>query len=198
MSKLIVKQFSSKKATQHFDMEAFWCHSITAATAARMLAKSLNLGDIEQYFIMGLLHDIGKMVMQMLLPVESKKLQTSLQGNPGRIFQAEQEIFGFDHAQLGAELLRAWHFPDSLIHAVSQHHRMQTDCLNNAGAAITHIANVVANNLYAPISADDDNVLDPDALTILGLTTDMLEGVYEDTYVHMDDLLQILYYSNAA
>lgn len=198
LSSAVIRQFSNSVNKKDFDVDAFWSHSITAAIASQMIALNLALPDSEQYFIAGLLHDIGKMIMSTLLPEESKKLETELNKNTVKVCEAENKIFGFDHAILGAELLRSWHFPDSLIEPIRQHHKLQDDSEYLKGAAIVHIADVVANNLYAPISVDDDNVLDPRAMDALGFSDEMLEKVHEDTYNHMDDLLQVLYHENVA
>lgn len=198
LSSTVIKQFSQHTDSEFFDLESFWCHSITSAIAARMIALNLGMADAEQYFVAGLLHDIGKMIMSNLLPAESKKLHTELEKNATRAFEAEKMIFGFDHATLGADLLKSWHFPDSLIQPIKLHHKLQDDSEHLQGAAIVHIANVVANNLYTPISIDDDNVLDPRAMDALELSNEMLEKIHEDTYSHMDELLQVLYYENVA
>lgn len=195
-STAIIKEFSNHKTLPHFDLEPFWCHSITAAIAARMTSLSLNLRDTEQYFVMGLLHDIGKIAMYLLFPTETKQLQMALEKESASAGHAEQSIFGFDHAMLGAELLNAWHFPETVVAGVAQHHSLQANSTFSNAAAITHLANVVANNLYAPVSTDDDNLLDPTALEILNLGSEKLEGIYEDTYTHMDEMLQLLYYDN--
>ena len=195
-STAIIREFSNHKKLVHFDLEPFWCHSITAATAARMASLSIKQTDNEQYFVMGLLHDIGKMIMYLLFPAETKQLQTTLKKDPTAARNAEQNTFGIDHATLGAELLNAWYFPEPVVAGVAQHHALLADSQFSTAAAITHLANVVANNLYTPVSIDDDNVLDPVALDILDIENDKLEGIYEDTFKHMDDLLQLLYYDN--
>jgi len=192
----ILKEFSHHEGLVHLDLEPFWCHSITAATAARVSSIVLNLKDTEQYFVMGLLHDIGKVIMYLLFPNESKQLEMVLKNDPASAQNAEKTIFGFDHASLGAELLNAWYFPKSIVTGVAQHHSLQPDSQFSTAAAITHLANVVANNLYPPVSGDDDNLLDPSALDILKLDNQKIEGVYEDTFKHMDDLLQVLYYND--
>ena len=194
----IIRQFKQSNIDSRFDLETFWNHSITSAVAARMFSLNLTLQESGQYFLAGLLHDVGKLVMYLLLPNDSEKLNRLLMDNNTNIQNAERQVFGFDHATLGAELLRFWHFPDSLIASVAHHHSLPEDDELLTGAAVVHMANVVANNLAAPISADDDNIADPRAIDTLGLDNAIMEKVYEDTYEVMDDLLQLFYYENAA
>ena len=64
--------------------------------------------------------------------------------------------------------------------------------------AILHIANVIANNIQAPISSDDDTLLNPSALNTLSINEQDIEPYYESVYQLLDDILQTLYYDIAA
>lgn len=194
----IIRQFNQSNISSQFDLETFWNHSITSAIAARMIDINLALQEYDQYFLAGLLHDVGKLVMYLLLPNDCVKLNRLLTNNSIDLQIAEKQVFGFDHATLGAELLKSWYFSDSLIASVAHHHVLPEDDEFLTGSAVVHMANVVANNLTAPISADDDNIADPRAIDTLGLDNVLMEKVYEDTYEVMDDLLQLFYYENAA
>lgn len=193
----IIKRFQSR-IDPAFNIEVFWCHSVTCAIAARLIALQLSLPNSERFFVAGLLHDIGKMVMYLLLPNESIKLLKALEKRDCDIEHVEHEIFGFTHDDVGVALLTAWHFPESLIGPIRSHVSLVDNDQYNKDAAIIHIANNIANNLQPPISRDDDTMLNPRAIELLQLTPEIIESVYEETYRHLDMLLEILYYDIAA
>jgi HD-like signal output (HDOD) protein len=63
----LIKHFNRQK-TAKYDIETFWCHSITTGLAARAIALDRKIPNSERLFICGLLHDIGKMIMSLQLP----------------------------------------------------------------------------------------------------------------------------------
>ena len=193
----VVKQFKPSPEV-NFDLETFWCHSITAGIAARTIAMAQNLANSERLFISGLLHDIGKMIMSLLLPREMESLN-KVNDNPNiKIENPEEQIFGFTHSELANELLASWHFPESLAQPILHHHDLASDEEFKTDTAIVHIANVIANNIQAPISKDDDTILNPEALKTLGIDQATVESYYEEVYNLLDDVLQLLYYDLAA
>lgn len=181
-----------------FDLETFWCHSITTGIAARTIALSLNIANSERLFIGGLLHDMGKMIMSLLLPREMESLNRVNENTKIKIDNPEQQIFGFTHGQLGNELLASWHFPETLSQPILYHHELGAPEEFKTDTAILHVANVIANNIQAPISRDDDTVLKLEALETLGIDQATVESYYEEVYNMLDDILQLLYYELAA
>jgi len=86
------------------------------------------------------------------------------------IYQAEQQIIGFDHAQLGGELARQWMLPPLLEECVEFHHDIRDGLRFQREVALVHIANILA--LMAEINSlnpDDVSPIDPRAWAIVGL-----------------------------
>jgi HD-like signal output (HDOD) protein len=190
----LVKRFQSKDDTA-FDIETFWCHSITTGLAARAIALDRKIPNSERLFISGLLHDIGKMLMALLLPMHYAELNKSyLQ----RVKANESDIFGFNHDELGECLLDSWHFPTTIAKPIRHHHDLQSTDIYKTDTAILHMANVIANNIQAPISPDDDTLLNPLALNTLNMDERDIEPYYESVYQLLDQILQTLYYDIAA
>lgn len=185
-------------AEANFDIETFWCHSITTGIAARTIAISQNVPNSERLFICGLLHDIGKMIMSILLPREMESLNSVNKNRNVKIDNAEEQIFGFTHGNLANELLASWHFPDTISQPINHHHDLACPDEFKTDTAIVHIANVLANNIQAPISEDDDTIMKPEAIDILDIDQATIESYYEEVYNLLDDVLQLLYYDLAA
>jgi HD-like signal output (HDOD) protein len=177
-----------------FDLETFWCHSIATGIAARNIAQSQNLDASERFFIAGLIHDIGKLVMAMLLPGETESLNRINTNTKLVMAHPEEQIFGFTHEQLGSKLIENWHFPEAYSQPVLHHHDLDASNEFKKDSAILHIANIIANNIQAPVSKDDDTILDPEALVILGIDQATMESFYEGVYNMLDGVEQVLYY----
>ena len=180
------------------DMENFWCHSLTTAIAAKNFANHMKISNSDRLFVAGLLHDIGKLVMYITLPDPSRQV-VEIAGEPQiDSDHVEEAIFGFNHAELGAELLRQWKLPESLIEPVAYHHIPTSAKVYQQETAIVHLANVIANNIQSPISTDDDTMADPLTWKLLGLDPSLLERLHEEVYTQLDDVLNIFYYTQAA
>jgi HD-like signal output (HDOD) protein len=100
------------------DMTAFWLRSISCGVIARLLAKKSAILHSERLFLMGLLHDIGSLVLYAKLPGKSLDVLLLAENNRYRVADLEQEIIGFTHADVGSELINLWGLPESLAEAI--------------------------------------------------------------------------------
>jgi len=124
-----------------------WRHSLVTATASEMIANEFPDLNAEPpvAFTVGLLHDIGKLVLGQTLTAD---LQTEIrqQIEHGKLDRAEAEkaVLGTDHAEVGALLLQRWHLPDDLVEAVANHHQPVLKPRPRL-SVVTHLANCVAH-----------------------------------------------------
>jgi putative nucleotidyltransferase with HDIG domain len=101
-----------------------WIHSIQTASAARRLAvlrPDMGLG-MEECFLAGLLHDIGRFLIFENLPQEMAQLDEADAASPLELVAAERQVCGFDHATLGYEVCRRWNLPESVCEMIRVHH----------------------------------------------------------------------------
>jgi putative nucleotidyltransferase with HDIG domain len=107
-----------------FSLERLWQHSLRVGNLARVIAREEKASAevIDESFLAGLLHDIGKLLLAVNMPDEySRVIERTQEGcSP---WQAEFEIFGATHAEVGAELMAAWNLPLSIVEALALHHR---------------------------------------------------------------------------
>ncbi|MGA2079379.1 MAG: HDOD domain-containing protein [Holophaga sp.] len=99
-----------------------WEHALTAALAARAYAKGLRSSRMEEAFLGGLMHDIGKSVMSLKFPERYGAMVRSIYNEDGDAVDTELDLFGFDHAMVGEALLGSWNLAHSLSDAVRWHH----------------------------------------------------------------------------
>ncbi len=175
------------------DSDAFWHHNLACATAARRIAQAAGLRQQEQLFVAGLLHDIGKLVMYLTAPAQSREVLDRLQKPDTDPATVEARVFGFDHAELGAELLRQWRLPDSLVQPVRWHHAPAVASNFHPEAAVLHLAEAIANTVAPPLSADDDRPIDLQVWNTLALDPERLETLIRDTERHFPGIVAIIY-----
>lgn len=129
------------------DMDMFWRHSIAVATASRLLASARHEQNVERFFTAGLLHDIGKLIVFVEAPKYALEVVTKCEESSKLMHKVEKEVLGFDHAKLGAMLLKKWKLPDSVISAVYYHHMPSISSGDIVGPSIIHIADIICHAL---------------------------------------------------
>lgn len=100
------------------DMPTFWKRSLSTAVSARVLAAFRREKEIERYFIAGLLHDIGSLLLYLQQPQEMTEVLQLQQAEGINLSQAEKQVLGFDHAEVGGALLKKWNLPPQICNAV--------------------------------------------------------------------------------
>ena len=115
-------QYFTDISPVYLDMKDFWRHSIACGVYARLLASEKLGVSEERLFVAGLLHDIGKLVLFRQVPRQARQALEYASEKRVPLAAAEREILGFDHAQLGAALLREWKIPSPLETCVRFHH----------------------------------------------------------------------------
>lgn len=145
----------SGMSNKAFSMQAFWHHSVRAAVLAKLLAK-YHPQDIESdsLFIAGLLHDVGRLVMAHRMPDKAMIVQQKIDLHDMAAHDAELDVFGFDHADVGAALLGLWELPEILVATVQYHHRPEQAKHYAAEVYRVDLANRLAH-LVSPIEADE-------------------------------------------
>ncbi len=123
---LLAHTFSSFDKLQlvGFSAESLWQHSLLTGQFARRIAALENSGPklAEQAFAAGLLHDIGKLLLAANLPEPFGQALALAQAKNCQSWEAETQIFGASHAELGACMLGIWGLPMPIIKAVALHH----------------------------------------------------------------------------
>jgi putative nucleotidyltransferase with HDIG domain len=159
-------------------MDNFWRHSLYCALTARILARQAHKCDPEAVFTAGLLHDIGELVIFNRLSALAKEVLLLVLDSADElpVYEAEWEIMGFDHAQVGGELARQWHLPALLEECIAYHHSILEAQRYPRETALVHIANILA--LMAEVDTldvGDVQPIDPRAWEITGLSEDIIE-----------------------
>lgn len=138
-----------------------WNHSVASTLAAECLMRVSKRRLPTETPTAALLHDVGKLVMARFVEEQSlEEIEAARTGGATRM-QAEAEVLGVDHAQLGGMVARAWRLPDSLVAGIERHHAVKGQAHLDAAALIAyavHMADDVAKRVGA---GADDNTENP-------------------------------------
>jgi len=130
---------------QGVDIDEFWFHSLRCGIVARLLARSVGDCDPEILFLAGILHDLGILVIYQQEATLASAVKRQIVDQHQLRDQAERELMGFDHAEVGALLIKAWGLSDELSELARCHHRYQLAQSNQTEALVLALANLLAD-----------------------------------------------------
>lgn len=131
---------------ESFTLKEFWLHSVTCGIIARLLAGQVGVAGDEKFFIAGLLHDIGRLIMLKNHPkAATEVLRLAKTGRRGLV-EMENAVWGCNHAEIGGRLLKSWRLPAFLEVLVHHHHSPMTASMAQE-SAIVHVADYITHGL---------------------------------------------------
>ena len=151
----IFDMFASKEGNGYFDHEAFWMHSFACGVTSKIIAKRLRIKDQEEVFIWGLFHDLGKLVLDLYFHEEFSQVVSLVKEKGILIRDAEEQVLGFDHAEVGSIVADRWNLPPALIKAIRFHHNPSGAHESMRMVAIVHLADVFCRALSIGNGGDD-------------------------------------------
>ncbi len=175
------------------NMELFWRHSIACGVVARALASLRHESNVERYFVAGLLHDIGRLILLMELPKAMGKIFQQARQDQKPLFLMERQTLGFHHARLGGILLKHWKLSPRLIEGITFHHAPSSAQSYPVDAAIIHISDLVANAMQMGSSGEQYvPKLSPKAWTKLSLGSDVITDVLDTLHEQYADAISFI------
>lgn len=168
ISESVFQTFNAFSNVGSTDLRGFWKHSLTAAVVCKELAKRLNYAQLDEAYLAGLLHNVGRLA---LLSVAPQQYRTNfLARDDAALCDVEQQTLKISHAEAGAWLTRRWHMDAHLVESILYHHE---DIAPMTGAHplihVMHLAHrLVTLSGVEPVIADDfecDEDLSADDLT---------------------------------
>lgn len=131
-----------------FDLEGLWSHSLSVGSLSRILARHERLPkeQVDQAFMSGMLHDIGKLILASRCPEQYQEVLKAVDSTEDQdLWRVEQSNLGTGHAEVGAYLLGLWGFPDSIVEAVAFHHTPSEHTDHTFGpVAVVHVADALS------------------------------------------------------
>ncbi len=140
--------------SETIDMESFWKHSLACALTSKILATKMEVPNPERVFVSGLLHDIGRLIICSKASLETLKIFFLMNNQNLELQMAEREALGFDHADVGARLLKEWNLPKIHEEIIQYHHNPSQASTFPVECAIVHVADILVNSLELGTSGE--------------------------------------------
>jgi putative nucleotidyltransferase with HDIG domain len=124
LSFAIFETFSKRDAFRVISSDEFWAHSLSTAVTAKLLAirQGIPRAEQEDFFVSGLMHDIGKIPLNQLFPEAYREAAQQAESSQIGMRLAEEERIGTDHCQVGLMIARKWQLSENLADALAGHH----------------------------------------------------------------------------
>jgi HD-like signal output (HDOD) protein len=173
------------------NMHAFWQHSIATGLAGRVIGVYLKDANPERFYVLGLLHDLGRLLTYLTIPDDMSRVLIKY-SHGGLLHEAENDVLGWDHAEAGGRLMRKWNLPDRLVEGVLYHHDPSRAPRYPLEAAVTHVADILTQTLEFGNSGERYvSPIDNEAWKTLGLPTSFLPTVLEQVSRQASDAVKV-------
>jgi len=131
------------KAPEGFDLRAFWRNSFAVASTCKWLSK-FSKDDTETAFTCGMIHNIGELLIHIILPEECKDIQKVVDRG-ARNADIEKNVLGFNFPEAGAELANRWKFPDTIVESIRHQLNPEAAAEFSRFAALINLADYIVH-----------------------------------------------------
>lgn len=177
----VVKMFPGDGRNELFSRKKFWAHSLACAVLSRQLAlrmRKFTLFDPEECFCAGLIHDIGRIVLDQFFHENFIKAIKASAEKKIPLVDAETSVFGFSHQEVGDWLTSRWELPQDIRIPIVYHHNPSKTEYAREITTLVHLADSLCYDLGLNLPGlDAKPPLDTALITQLGFTTEDLEAV---------------------
>lgn len=157
LSTAVLASLGGKESFQPLSMDDFWTHSICVGVTAKSLAaiKGIPSANLEEYFVAGLLHDLGKIPLYNCFPEEYGHALKAVTLKQASLRYTENIVFGIDHCTVGKMIAEKWQLVDTIYDSIYYHHNPEEAGEKNRHLiTIVSLANTCANIFEIGSSGD--------------------------------------------
>ena len=175
--------YQTNKIQYKILMDKMWVHALASAYGAELIAKHLNLDELEEYFLMGLTHDIGKIILLKAFSEVSKSKSLSFDAVNANIQEA--------HIGLGSMLLKRWGFDQRFVNVISHHEDKEFSPETAKEILVVNLANMLTSKIGFSLVEDDLDIAELESAKILKLTPEQLESIGEEVKTTISDVAHL-------
>lgn len=189
----VMNVFRQIKALTSFNIIELWKHSIAVGVITRIYGQQLGIRDIENFFISGILHDIGKLFFVKIF--KNQYVEAIEEALESRISlnTVEKKMFDADHCFVGGLIAEKWKLPNSLYSSIRHHEKGTQNGKNNVLIACVHLANITAQ--IFEFGNSGDNLVDRpnfEIWKILDFKSGTISALYDSIIINYEQSAQIL------
>lgn len=160
------------------NMATFWEHSVAVAIMSRELGTCARIPNADSFYIPGLLHDIGRLVMYLKLPLLMRDLLQQREASGQAMYLLERNILDYSHAEIGGRLLEFWKLPQSIWEPVVTHHEPRKGGEYSLAACAIHIADGWVNTNFLGSSGSGFELsINPEALERINVDIEEVDRI---------------------
>jgi HD-like signal output (HDOD) protein len=189
----VMSYFSKDKSVHKFRPVDFWAHSIAVGLTTRFIGSAIGERVLENYFLSGVLHDVGKLIFFELAAKEYEEVINLVNHKNMLIRDAETEILGIDHSKAGSILSEKWKLPSSVHNAIQNHHAGIVPGENKKLVASVHVADIVARALE--LGYPGDNFVPkpvPEVWQLLSLPPAYFHSISEKLHQEFENFIRMM------
>lgn len=146
-----------------------WNHSVSTAVTAQWISQFLHYPDVEEAYVGGLLHDMGKLILDQYMMVDYIRIVELMKNYNLALWQVEEKLLGIDHSMVGSLIAHKWNFPVVLVDAIRYHHAPSLARSKQQLGAIINVANALSKDERALMNDPNGNIIHPEAMQILNI-----------------------------
>lgn len=168
---------------QSFPRNQFWLYSLGVALCSELIAEKLNYEDYRQgeLFSAGHLHAVGKSILDQHLHRDFIRIMQKTKKDDVPMYQAEREVVGLTHCEIGEAVLRKWGLPSVIVDAAGQYYDPGEDASEEV--IIVHLASVLTKTKGYGFSGDQYlGYLHEGKVDKLGLSDEEFERLLQEEY----------------
>lgn len=187
LSGAMLDLFDREGAVGSFHRGEFWKHCIAVGTVSRIIALRKRAMNPQIAFTAGLIHDMGKLVIDRHLHPEFRQVMAIVDGESVIMLNAEERILGVSHAEIGQYLAARWNLPDVLREAVGFHHSPVQAGIAADMAAAVGVADYLARVLKVGAGGGPDPELPAAHLPLCGMDHEELHDIRTELAETLDE-----------
>lgn len=124
------------------ELNSFWEHSFGVGMVSKIIAKKVGYEDLEKAYIAGIIHDLGEVFLSNYMREPFQEVLDKIKNHPIRLVDAEAEMLGTTHCEIGLCIARKWNFPDAYCEVISCHHKPAEAQIDPVLCAIVNLSDL--------------------------------------------------------
>ena len=183
LSTAVLGNMKRKSSFKSLNVDGFWRHSIAVGVLSKLIAEKIGVPATrrEEYFIGGLLHDIGKIPLNELFEESYMKVIRTADLKKAMLLDMEREIIGITHTEVGKMIAVKWNLTEETLECLLRHHDPNMSSEQNYKlVASVYAANIYCNENQIGFSGSrHTKSIEEHILTSIGITEEYLDGLFE-------------------
>jgi putative nucleotidyltransferase with HDIG domain len=193
MTACALRYFQGEKSGRASSERKLWKHSVATAIMSELVARRLKHSKVLTIYTAGLLHDIGKIVLDLYARIYLGASLRQIEERDTQSIAAERRALGIDHQELGEKIARRWRFPQDVTAAIGRHHSPKPDASKEDVATAIYVADRIVRTLEEDSAGTEPFDPEKDAAFVkLGITPRIIEGLQANLSEALSGVGQLL------